>query len=109
MQDCSHGEGAAGVLNVGTINVGSSQNLSAQLFKSMAGVDMAVVPFRTSPDAMTALLRKDVDLVIDGYVAARALMDGWQARALATSGPRRGSADCLTFRPSPRAGCRAST
>ncbi len=78
-----------GALNIGTINVGSSQNLSAQLFKSMAGVDMAVVPFRTSPDAMTALLRKDVDLVIDGYVAAKALMTDGKLKALATSGPRR--------------------
>lgn len=78
-----------GALNIGTINVGSSQNLSAQLFRTMAGVDMTIVPFRTSPDAMTGLLRKDVDLVIDGYVAAKALMADGKLRALATSGPQR--------------------
>ncbi len=78
-----------GALNIGTINVGSSQNLSAQLFKSLAGIDVAIVPFRTSPDAMTALLRKDVDLVIDGYVAAKALMADGKLKALATSGPKR--------------------
>ncbi|MGL4638092.1 MAG: Bug family tripartite tricarboxylate transporter substrate binding protein [Beijerinckiaceae bacterium] len=78
-----------GALNIGTINVGSSQNLSANLFKSMAGVDMAIVPFRTTPDAITALMRKDVDLVIDGYVAAKSLMQEGKLRALATSGPVR--------------------
>jgi tripartite-type tricarboxylate transporter receptor subunit TctC len=78
-----------GALNIGTINVGSSQNLSAALFRTMAGIDLAIVPFRTTPDAMTALLRKDVDLVIDGYVASKSLLQDGKLRALATSGPVR--------------------
>src|SRR6201991_4488334 len=44
-----------GTLNVGTINVGSTQNLSAELFKTTAGVDMTIVPFRSSPDVLIAL------------------------------------------------------
>jgi tripartite-type tricarboxylate transporter receptor subunit TctC len=75
-----------GALNIGTINVGSTQNLTANLFKSTVGVDMTIVPFRTTPDAVTALLRKDVDLVIDGYVAAKSLMQEGKLKALATSG-----------------------
>ena len=47
-----------GTLNVGTINVGSTQNLSAQLFKSTAGVDVTIVPFRSSPDVLIALLAR---------------------------------------------------
>jgi tripartite-type tricarboxylate transporter receptor subunit TctC len=78
-----------GALNIGTINVGSTQNLTANLFRSMTGADMAIVPYRTTPDAITALLRKDVDLVIDGYVAAKSLMQEGKLRALATSGPAR--------------------
>ncbi len=78
-----------GALNIGTINVGSTQNLTANLFKSMAGIDASIVPFRTTPDAITALLRKDVDLVIDGYVAAKSLMQENRLRALATTGPQR--------------------
>ncbi len=38
-----------GALNIGTINVGSSQNLSANLFRTMAGIDMAIVPFERRP------------------------------------------------------------
>src|SRR5215468_4510249 len=41
---------APGKLNIGTINPGSTQNLAAELFKSAAGVNLTVVPFRTSPD-----------------------------------------------------------
>jgi tripartite-type tricarboxylate transporter receptor subunit TctC len=78
-----------GALNIGTINVGSTQNLSANLFKSAAGIDVTIVPFRTTPDAITAVLRKDVDLVIDGYVAGKSLLAEGKLRALATSGASR--------------------
>jgi len=40
-----------GTLNVGTINVGSTQNLSAELFKTAAGIDFTIVPFRGTPEA----------------------------------------------------------
>ena len=78
-----------GAINIGTINVGSSQNLSAVLFKTMADLDLTIVPYRTTPDAMTAVLRKDVDIVIDGYVAGKSLLQEGKLRALATSGPVR--------------------
>jgi tripartite-type tricarboxylate transporter receptor subunit TctC len=78
-----------GALNIGTINVGSTQNLTANVLKSQAGIDAAIVPFRTTPDAITAVLRKDVDLVIDGYVAAKTLMQDGKLKALATTGPQR--------------------
>ncbi len=78
-----------GAINIGTINVGSSQNLSAVLFKTMAGLDLTIVPFRTTPDAMTAVLRKDVDIIIDGYVGGKSLLQEGKLRALATSGPVR--------------------
>ena len=38
-----------GALNVGTINVGSTQNLSAELFKTAAGIDFAIVPIGRHP------------------------------------------------------------
>ena len=40
-------------LNFGTIAVGSTQNLSAELFKMVTGVSAAVVTFRTTPELMT--------------------------------------------------------
>lgn len=78
--------------NIGTINVGSSQNLSAVLFKAMTGSSAAIVPFRNTPDVMTATLRGDVHLAIDGYSAAKSLLADKQLRALAVSGATRNPA-----------------
>src|SRR5262249_43310764 len=50
-----------GKLNIGTINPGSTQNLAAELFRSTAGVQVTIVPFRTSPDMAGAILRGDID------------------------------------------------
>ncbi|TDT93805.1 tripartite-type tricarboxylate transporter receptor subunit TctC [Azorhizobium sp. AG788] len=78
-----------GALNLGTINVGSSQNLSAELFKSMAGVDVTIIPYKTTPDLVIAATRGDVDVMIDSYASARAMMADRKLRAIAASGPTR--------------------
>lgn len=79
----------SGGLNIATINIGSTQNLTAELFKAGAGAAMTIVPYKTSPDAITAVIRKDVDLVIDGYAAARAMLQDKRVIALATTGGQR--------------------
>ncbi|MDE1569923.1 Bug family tripartite tricarboxylate transporter substrate binding protein [Aquabacter sp. P-9] len=81
-----------GALNLGTVNVGSSQNLSAELFKSMAGVDLTIVPYKTTPDLMIAATRGDVDVAIDSLAAAKAMMADGKLRAMATSGLTRSPA-----------------
>lgn len=80
-----------GTLNVGTINVGSTQNLAAQLFKSTAGVDVAIVPFRSSPDVLIALLRGDIQLAIENYTAVQSHISDHAVAAVASSGPVRTS------------------
>jgi tripartite-type tricarboxylate transporter receptor subunit TctC len=78
-----------GTLNLGSIVVGSTQNLTAQLFKSMSGIDIVIVPFRTSPDAAVALLRGDTQIGVEFYAALKPSLQSGQARAVATSGPQR--------------------
>lgn len=78
-----------GTLNIGTINVGSTQNLTAELFKSMANVDVTIVPFRGTPEVVVALLRGDVQLAIDFYAPLEPSLDNSQARAVATGGATR--------------------
>ncbi|MGH6642234.1 MAG: Bug family tripartite tricarboxylate transporter substrate binding protein [Bradyrhizobium sp.] len=75
-----------GALNVGTINVGSTQNLSAQLFKSTAGVDVAIVPFRSSPDVLIALLRGDIQMAIENYTAVQSHISDKAVMAVSSSG-----------------------
>ena len=51
-----------GKLDIGTINVGSTQNLAAELFKSMTGMQATIVPFKGSPAVIEALRRNDVQI-----------------------------------------------
>jgi tripartite-type tricarboxylate transporter receptor subunit TctC len=80
-----------GALNVGTINVGSTQNLAAQLFKSTAGVDVTIVPFRSSPDVLIALLRGDIQLAIENYTIVQSHIADKTVTAVASSGSVRTS------------------
>ena len=75
-----------GTLNVGTINVGSTQNLAAQLFKSTAGADVTIVPFRSSPDVLIALLRGDIQMAIENYTAVQSHVADKAAIAVSSSG-----------------------
>jgi tripartite-type tricarboxylate transporter receptor subunit TctC len=76
-------------LNIGTINPGSTQNLAAELFRSAAGINMTIVPFRTSSDMATAILRGDIDVAFEFYTAAYGLIGDRKLVALASTGPKR--------------------
>jgi tripartite-type tricarboxylate transporter receptor subunit TctC len=80
-----------GQLNIATTNPGSTQNLAAELFKSVTGIAATIVPFRTSPDMATALLRGDVDLAFEFYAAMQGLIVDNKVRVLASTGPQRAS------------------
>jgi tripartite-type tricarboxylate transporter receptor subunit TctC len=81
-----------GTLNVGTINVGSTQNLSAELFKTLAGVDFAIIPYRGTPEIQVGLLQGNVALMIDSYSSMKGNIASGKLRALASSGPKRSEA-----------------
>ncbi len=78
-----------GKLNIGTINPGSTQNLAAELFVNTAGVNAAIVPFRTSPDMAGAVLRGDIDVAFEFYAAINGLLADNKIRVLASAGPQR--------------------
>jgi len=56
-----------GTLTVGTSSAGTTNYLAALLFKSMQNLDFTVVPYRGPSELTVALLRNDVDLVINSY------------------------------------------
>jgi tripartite-type tricarboxylate transporter receptor subunit TctC len=78
-----------GKLNLGAINPGSTQNLSAHLFEQITGAKYTIVPYRTTPDLITALLRGDVDLGFDFYAALKPVIAPGKIRIVATSGEQR--------------------
>jgi len=78
-----------GGLNIATTNPGSTQNLAAELFRSVADVKITIVPFRTSPDLATALMRGDIDVAFEFYAALQGLIGEGRIVALASTGARR--------------------
>jgi tripartite-type tricarboxylate transporter receptor subunit TctC len=78
-----------GKLNFGAINPGSTQNLSAHLFRQLTGIDVTIVPFRTTPDLVTALLRNDVDVGFDYYAGFQSVIDDKKIHVAAVSGEMR--------------------
>jgi tripartite-type tricarboxylate transporter receptor subunit TctC len=75
--------------NVGTINPGSTQNVTGELLRSATGIAMTVVPHRTSADVLTSLLRGDIQIGVDAYAALKSAIDAKSIRAIASSGSKR--------------------
>ena len=78
-----------GSLNVGTINVGSTQNLSAELFKTAAGLDFVIIPHRGTPEVLISTMQGNLGLMIDSYSAMKGNLADGKIRALAATGPAR--------------------
>jgi tripartite-type tricarboxylate transporter receptor subunit TctC len=78
-----------GKLNVGTIAAGSTQNLGAELFKSMSGAEFVIVPYKNSPEIVVAMLRNDVDMLLEFPPAIEGQVRSGKLRVLATSGEKR--------------------
>ena len=68
---------------------GATQHLAAELFKQTAGVDMLHVPFRTSPEAISAVLGKQVDILFDTVLAVLGQVQSGQLKAIAVTGAAR--------------------
>jgi tripartite-type tricarboxylate transporter receptor subunit TctC len=76
-------------LNIGTINPGSTQNLAAELFKSMSGIDAQVVPFKATPAVITALKGGDVQAAFEILAPVLAQIRGGTLKALAVTSNKR--------------------
>ena len=77
-----------GKLNIGTIAVGGTQNLGGELFKSLGELNVQIVPYKNSPDIVVALLRNDVQMMVDFPPAVQGQIADKKLRILATSSPK---------------------
>jgi len=75
--------------NLGSISVGSTQHLGAELFRSLAKVDMQLIPYKTTPDVIVGTIRNDVQLMTDFYAAMNSVLIEKKLIPLATSGTKR--------------------
>lgn len=81
-----------GKLNLGTINVGSTQNLAAELLKSSAKVDVQVVPFNGTPAVITALRGGQIDAAVEILSPMLPQINANALRVLAVMGDKRSAA-----------------
>jgi len=71
-----------GKLNYGSGGNGSSNHLAAEMFKSMAGVDMMHIPYKSSAPARTALIAGQVSMIFENVPTAIPLVKANQAKPL---------------------------
>jgi tripartite-type tricarboxylate transporter receptor subunit TctC len=71
---------------------GATQHFSAELFMQTAGVKMVHVPFRGSPEAISAVLGKQLDVLFDTVSALIGQVQSGELKALAVTGKDRFSA-----------------
>ena len=78
-----------GKLNIGSINVGSTQNLSAELFKTSANIQAQIVPFNGTPALITALRGGHIDAAVEILSPMLPQINANDVRALAVFGDKR--------------------
>jgi tripartite-type tricarboxylate transporter receptor subunit TctC len=76
-------------LNVGTINVGSTQYLAAELFKSMAGIETQTVPFKSNTLLITSLRSNELHAAFELLGPVLAQIKSNSLKALAVGSDRR--------------------
>ncbi|MEA3394189.1 MAG: tripartite tricarboxylate transporter substrate binding protein [Pseudomonadota bacterium] len=78
-----------GKLNIGTPNIGTTQNLAAELFKSAAGIDVQIVPFNGTPAVINALRGGQIDAGLDILSPLLAQIKARALHPLAITGDKR--------------------
>ena len=81
-----------GKLNFASSGNGTSIHLSAELFKTMAGVQMAHIPYKGSAPALQDLAGGQVQLMFDNLPSALALIRAGRLKALAVTSKERAPA-----------------
>ena len=78
-----------GKLNIGSIAIGSTQHLAAELFKSTAGIDAQIVPFNGTPAVITALRGKQIDAAVEILAPITGQISSKAVNLLAVTGEKR--------------------
>lgn len=78
-----------GKLTIGTVRLGSTQNLTAEMLKSAVGLDAVIVPFRTTADILSALRTGDIQVAVEAVPPILGQIEGKAVRPLAVASSRR--------------------
>lgn len=74
-----------GKLSYASVGVGTSTQLEAEMFKSMAGVDMQQIPYKGSSPALTDLVAGRVQVMFDAWASSGPFVKSGKVRVLAVT------------------------
>lgn len=77
-----HAKQNPGEINYGSAGNGSSNHLSAELFKKLTGTELAHIPYGGSAPARTDLVAGRVDVMFDNLTNVQALIESGKLKAL---------------------------
>ena len=78
-----------GQLNYASSGQGTPYHMAGELFKTMAGIDVVHVPYRSSGEARSGVIGGQVQMMIDAVTTMAPNVGAGQVRALATTGKTR--------------------
>jgi tripartite-type tricarboxylate transporter receptor subunit TctC len=78
-----------GQLNYASSGQGTPYHMAGELFKTMAGIDVVHVPYRSSGEARSGVIGGQVQMMIDAVTTMAPNVGAGQVRALATTGKAR--------------------
>jgi tripartite-type tricarboxylate transporter receptor subunit TctC len=78
-----------GKLSIGTINRGSTQNLAAELFTSMAGISTLIVPYKATPEVLTATMTGEINASVEILSPALPQIKAGNFNAIAVTSAKR--------------------
>lgn len=78
-----------GTVNFASAGTGTSQHLSGELFKNMAGIDMVHVPYRGSAPAIQDVMGGQVTMMFDTMIVAGPQIKAGTVKALGVTSTRR--------------------
>ena len=78
-----------GQLNYASSGPGTPYHMAGELFKAMSKTDIQHVPHKASGDARNSVIGGHVQMMFDAITTMRAVAEGGQVRAIATTGTKR--------------------
>ena len=78
-----------GKLTFGTISIGATQNLAAELFKSTFGIEASIVPYKNTASVIVAVRSQEVDVGFEFVPAVLTQVQSRTLRALTIASPKR--------------------
>jgi tripartite-type tricarboxylate transporter receptor subunit TctC len=85
----AHAKANPNKLNYAGIGFGSGMHMGMELFKFMTKTEINHVPYRGTAPAITAVVAGEVELMLTGPPAAKAMSEGGKLKLLAVAAPQR--------------------